>query len=115
MESIYKNKKYIAGIIIVPIVFILLFAFNFKKCDGAYNKGNLEESIINQSKECILSNYKEVVKDTFHIKPFMNTCFIDTISNHVLFLFTLFICICRSKLFFERKYTLVSLRVRMDE
>ena len=115
MESIYKNKKYIAGIIIVPIVFILLFSFNFKKWDGTYNKGNLEESIINQSNECILSNYKEIVKDTFHIKPFTNTCFIGIISNHILFSSVLFICIIKSKLFFEGKYTLVSLRVRMDE
>jgi hypothetical protein len=120
MESTYRNRKHIARIALVPLVCILLLAFNFKIWDGIYSQGNLEKIIVYQLKElehCILLNYDnmEKVENAVQIKQFLDTGFIGIIIDCVLLSFTHFIWIYRSKLFCERRYTLVSLCVRMDE
>lgn len=120
MEFIYKNIKHIARITLVSLVFILLLALNFKIWDETYSKGHPEEIIVNLSEElghCILSNNDnmENVKDAVQIKQLLDTGFIGIIIDCVLLSFSHFISIYSSKLFCGRRYTLVSLCIRMDE
>jgi hypothetical protein len=117
MEFTYQNKKHISRILLLMV--ILLLSFNFKIYTRADNEGNLNETIVNQSKEFkynILSNddNKEKVKVAVQIKQLLDAVFTGISIDSVTLLFTPFILIYRSKFFFERKDTLVSLCVRMD-
>jgi hypothetical protein len=120
MKFIYKNRKHIARILLANIVFILLLAFNFKVWGGSYSEGSLQDIIIHESKElehCILLNNdnKENVKVDVQIKQLLDAGFANIIIDFILLSFIHFIYICRSKLFYKKRYTLVSLCVRMDD
>ncbi|HEY5586592.1 MAG TPA: hypothetical protein VIK78_19140 [Ruminiclostridium sp.] len=120
MEFTYRNRKHIARIALVSIAFFLLLALNFKIWGGTYSVGDLEKIVINQSKEfehCILitNDIKGNLKNAVQIKQLLSTGFNGKIIDCVLLSFTSFFGIYRSKLFCERRYTLVSLCVRMDE
>lgn len=120
MEFTYRNRKHIARIALIPLVCILLLALNFKIWGGTYSEGDLEKNVVNLSKElehCILSNNDnmEKIKGPIQIKQLLDTGFIGIIINCALLSFIRFISIYRSKLFSIRRYTLVSLCVRLDE
>lgn len=120
MKFVYKNRKYVARILLVNIVFILLLAFNFKIWGGAYSEGSLQDIINHESKElehCILLNNdnKENVKAVVQVKQLLDVGFANIIIECLLLSFIQFIYICRSKLLYKKRYTLVSLCVRMDD
>jgi len=120
MEFTYKNRKHIARIMLVHLVVILLLALSFEIWGTTYSESNLERIVLNQSKElkhCALSNKdnNEDAKGAVQKKQLLDTAFTGIIIACILLLFTRFIWIYRSKLFKERRYTLVSLHVRMDE
>lgn len=116
MSFICRNKKHIAIIILVPIVFILLFACTFRKFNLTYNGGNIDSDIVNQSKEFILSNDSmEIIKSSFQVNPLTGNCLINIISGQALLSFIILISRCRSRFLYKKRYTLVSLCVRMNK
>lgn len=119
MEFTYRNRKHIAKVALVSLAFILLLGLNLKIYGGTYDKGDFEGIIANQLKDlehCILSNidHRESVNNTVQIKRLLDTGY-NIIVDCILLIFTHFIWIFRSKLLWERRHTLVSLCVRMNE
>jgi hypothetical protein len=120
MEFTYRNRKHIARINLIPLVFILLFTLNFKILGGTYSEDQLKKIKKNQSKELeygTLSNTNNKVnlKIDVEIKQLLDTDFSDIIIDCALLSFIPFIWIYRSELFCNRRDTLVSLCVRMDD
>ncbi|HWT76935.1 MAG TPA: hypothetical protein VN258_19720 [Mobilitalea sp.] len=120
MEFIYNFRKYIARSILVPFVIILLQAFIFNTWSGSYREGSLEDIVIRQSAEysnCFLSyiESKLIIKDSVQVKQLVKPVLTGITIGCFLLSLIPFLWISRSILFFERKYTLVSLCVRMDE
>ena len=120
MEFGYRKRKNITRIAVVSLVFILLLLLNFKELGGTYSQGDLKNILANQLNEfeyCILSNNANIinVNDSAQIKQLTDTGFIGIIIDCILLLFIHSISIYRNKLFCARRYTLVSLCVRMDE
>lgn len=119
MEFIYRNRKYAARIALVSLVFILLLVLSFKIFGGKNNKANLNKVRVNRSKVieyCIPSdNNKQNIKSSVQIKRLVDVGFANIIISCAILSLIHFIRIYRSNLFCERRYTLVSLCVRMDE
>ena len=119
MEFIYNKRKYIASLSFVPLFLTLLLALNFKIWGGINNDGDLEKIIANQTQEldhCLLSNIDNSinVKSATQIKQFLDTELMGAMIDCVIF-FTLLVWIDQSKFFCERRDTLISLCIRMDE
>lgn len=120
MEFTYKNRKHIARFTIALLILILILLLIFKMSRGTYSI-IINNIIVNQTKElehCILptNDNRENVKVVLPRKHLYNTDFLNIIIyGFVLLVFIHFIWIFRSKFFYGKKYTPVSLCVRMDE
>lgn len=119
MKSIYRNKKYIARIALISLVFIFLLALSFKIFSGNSNKADIKKLRVNNLKVveyCIPSDSsKQNVNSIDQNKQLFDIGFTGIIIGSAILLLTYFIRINRGKLFCKRRYTLVSLCVRMDE
>lgn len=111
MELIYRNRKHITRIALIPLVFILLLASNFKIWSGTNSYHGLEVTIDSQS---ILLDHG-ILSNNRNSENANNTGFIGVIVACVLLPFVRFTWKYKIKLFCEKRYTLVSLCVRMDE
>lgn len=120
MGFTYRSRKITTRVACVSLVFFLLTAFIFKIQGGTCHKSGFGEITVNQSNEfaqIIFTNNdkSETVQNTVPIKQLLDTGFIGIIIGCVLSAFLRFFGINRSKFFSERRYTLVSLCIRMDE
>lgn len=120
MESTYRSKKRIIRITYIPLVLILFLALNnFTVSSGTYpNCGGLITG--NQSigfNHIILTDtYSwENIKDTYSREHVKNTGAASTIDNCIFLLLIIHIWRYKSILLWRRRYTLVSLCVRLDE
>lgn len=122
MESTYRSKKRITRIAYIPLVFILFLALNnFTVSSGTSpNGGSLE--VITGSQSTVLNH--TILTDTYswenikaaysreHVK---STGANGTVDDCIFLLLICLIWRCKSILLWRRRYTLVSLCVRMDE
>ncbi len=119
MEYTFRNRKQIARIALVFMVFILLLTSSFKICGVTDSEGKLSEIVVNRLKTfeyCILPyNNSAAVEDSFQVKKLLDIGFNAVSIDFFLLLFAYFILKYRSKLFIGKRYTLVSLCVRMNE
>jgi hypothetical protein len=119
MEYTFRNRKQIARIALVFLVFILLLAWSFKIWGVTDSEGKLSKIVVNQLKTfeyCVLPyNNSAIVEDSFQIKKLLDTGFNAVSIDFFLLLFAYFTLKYRSKLFIGKRYNLVSLCVRINE
>lgn len=112
MEFTYRNRKHLAKITLVSLVFILLLALNLKVWGGTSgNDAHLNICIGSQS--ILLNHY--ILSDNYSRKNVRTAGYIGIIVISVFLSFIRFIWKYRNSSFYEKKYTLVTLCVRMDE
>ncbi|AET70353.1 hypothetical protein Desor_4956 [Desulfosporosinus orientis DSM 765] len=116
MEPIFSSKKRIIKITYVTLVFVLFLVLNFSVSKGITpNGGDLEVIIGGQS---ILQN-QTILTDAYSGENGKDTRYTGGISDDCLFLALIWVIYFnwryKSVLYWSRRYTLVSLCVRMDE
>lgn len=120
MEFVYRNRKYITAITLVSVVSLFLL-FNFKALIGTYSQDNFKNTLSDPLHELeygILAKNAKIVKgsDSVQIEKVSESGFFSSLLiNCSLLLVIPASGIVRSKRFWVRRSTLVSLCVRKDE
>ncbi|WP_088228670.1 hypothetical protein [Desulfosporosinus sp. FKB] len=121
MTLIYRSKKCLTRIALIPLAFILFLAVNVTVSSGT-SSNSVDHEGITSSQSIVLNH--TFLTDTYGWEKIKDTYSRDNIKGigsggRVDILFSLpLLCLIwknKSKLLWRRNYTLVSLCVRMDE
>lgn len=118
MELARGSRKRMAGSLLIFLVFLLLISSSYKAWDGSCGNSGPSKTVFHQLDETahrIISDNGENIKTAVPVKQLSDAGFIGLLIFSVLLSVTRFSRIYRGELFCERRFTLVSLRVRMDE
>ena len=119
MEFACGSRKRMAGSLLILLVFLLLLSLSSNVWGRPYGNDDPSKTIFHQldesSHSIFFSDNGENIKTAVPVKPLTDAGFLGLLICPVLLSLTHFSRIYRGEPFCEKRFTLVSLRVRMDE
>ena len=113
--SVYKNRRKIAIVVLIPIILLLLLSVHFKIWSGSYVEGDLESAVVHQMEVLEKGNTGEIEKSIE--KPVYLFEYVYLIGTEVVvclhYICWLFACFAYCAV--RPSITLCSLSVRMND